>query len=209
MKTAAFRHKAPIEFGVAMMTLPGQTQCGDLHLVKLFPGGGLVAAVDGSGYGEEASGAATLAVATLDRHAQEDLIALVKRCHEELKRTRGAVLSLASFNGNQNMMTWLGVGSVEGRLQRARGHSGPSHEVLLRRAGIVGYKLPALQTTVIPVSRGDTLIFTTDGIDNRFAGDVRLGEPPRSMAQRICSRYCKGTDDALVLVVRYLGGGEP
>jgi negative regulator of sigma-B (phosphoserine phosphatase) len=208
MKTAASRHKALIEFGVAMAPLPGQTKSGDLHLVKLFPGSGLVAVVDGSGHGEEAARAATLAVATLDRHAHEGLIALVRRCHEEIKRTRGAVMSLASFNGNENIMTWLGVGSVEGQLQRARGHAGPSHEVLLRRAGIVGYKLPPLRATVIPVSRGDTLIFTTDGIDSRFAEDLRLGEP-RSIAQRICSRYYKGTDDGLVLVVRYLGSGEP
>ena len=29
--------------------------------------------------------------------------------------------------------------------------------------------------------------------------------PPKQMAQRILTRYGKGTDDALVLVARYLG----
>ena len=41
---------------------------------------------------------------------------LVRRCHEAA-RTRGAVISLASFDAS-GTMTWLGVGNVEGLLVR-------------------------------------------------------------------------------------------
>jgi hypothetical protein len=55
------------------------------------------------------------------------------------------------------------------------------------------------------VARGDTLILATDGIDQGFAGDpgIALAAPPT--AERILADHGKETDDALVLVVRYLG----
>ena len=61
-------------------------------------------------------------------------------------------------------MTWLGVGNVEGVLIRADTRATPAAESVLLRGGVVGYQLPALQASVVPVSRGDLLILATDGI---------------------------------------------
>ncbi len=194
-----------MECGISALTLPGEDESGDLHLVKPFQGGMLIAVVDGSGHGREAASAARIAVSILKEHAREGVITLVRRCHEQLKGTRGVVMSLASLNGVENTMTWLGVGNIEGLLLRRGPSLNPSQESLLMRAGVVGYRLPPLQATVTPVAPDDLLIFTTDGIRCDFAAEFAAGDEPNRIAEYISSHHGKGTDDGLVLVGRYLG----
>ena len=76
---------------------------------------------------------------------------------------------------------------------------------VLLRNGLVGYQLPALQASLVPIAPGDLLIFATDGIRVGFTQELVPTDPPQLMADHILNRFFKGTDDALVLVVRYLG----
>jgi len=196
-----------IEWGVASRALPGQPASGDLNVVKLFSGGVLVAALDGLGHGEEAATAAAVAATTLEMHAGEPVMTLVQRCHEALRATRGVAMSVASFNVSRGLITWLGVGNVEGVLLR-RSSTRPVAEVsLLLRAGVVGFQLPLLDVEVVPVSAGDTLIFATDGIHSDFARGLARNNPPQKAAEKILARHARATDDALVLVARYLRDG--
>jgi len=197
--------KGLIEWGVATQILPGQAESGDRSVVKPFSKGVLVAVVDGLGHGAEAAAAAKIAVDQLESYAHEAIISLVNRCHIELKRTRGVVMTLASFNGQDNTMTWLSVGDVEGMLLRADTQTNPQREVVMQRAGVVGYQLPSLGAMVIPVKPGDTLIFATDGIHNGFAEGLTVTASPQQIAEHILAKFNKGTDDALVLVARYVG----
>jgi len=129
----------------------------------------------------------------------------VEQCHEQLRPTRGVVLSLASIDPAHGMMTWLGVGNVQGVLKRADAKNGNPKETLLLRAGVVGSRLPPLQATVIPVAKDDTLFFVTDGISSDFVeGLFAMGNPQRA-ADRILERYRIGNDDALVLIARLVG----
>jgi hypothetical protein len=131
---------------------------------------------------------------------------MVQRCHEALKKTRGVAISLASFGFRDHTLTWLGVGNVEGVLLRADPASSPARETLMLVGGVVGYRLPMLRAMVVTVAIGDTLVFATDGIRNGWAQEVTKDDEPQHIADRIGSRYSKGTDDALVLVARYKGG---
>ena len=193
-----------IEWGVATLTLPGQTASGDRYVVKPFRGGALVAAVDGLGHGDEAAAAAKTAAAILEMYSPEPVVALLRRCHERLRMTRGVVLSLASFAAREKTMTWLGVGNIEGSLLRADPHAYPRRESLLLRGGVVGGLLPAPYASIVPVRPGDTLVFTTDGVRSDFVEGLTVGESPQRSADRILGQYAKRTDDALVLVARYV-----
>jgi len=102
-------------------------------------------------------------------------------------------------------MTWVGVGTVEGVLLRARAAVSPRRESLLLRGGVVGVHLPALFASIIPVARGDTLILATDGVRNDFAEHLVPGGPAQQLADRIVAEWGTRTDDTLVLVARYLG----
>lgn len=194
-----------VEYAVAKFVLPGQCESGDHHLVCCNQSGILIAAIDGIGHGEEAANAAKTAVSILKAGADEPVISLVERCNEGLRSTRGVVLSLASIDPEHGMMTWLGVGNVQGVLMRAGAQKGSVQEVLLLRGGVVGSQLPALQAAVLPIAKGDTLVFVTDGIRSEFVEGLSALESPQRAADKILKQHSRGNDDALVLVVRLTG----
>jgi negative regulator of sigma-B (phosphoserine phosphatase) len=113
---------------------------------------------------------------------------------------------VASFNFLDGAMAWVGVGSVQGLLLRADLQAAPPCEPIVLHGGIVGLQLPPLHTSVVAVAPGDTLLMATDGIRSGFAEGLHLAESPQRIADRILARDAKGTDDALVVVARYLGG---
>jgi serine/threonine protein phosphatase PrpC len=194
-----------IEWGVAAAAFPGQSESGDHSLVKFLPDGALVAVVDGIGHGQEAAVAAKAALGTLEAHAQEHVIPLFGHCHRALGPTRGVAMSLAAFNAEQGSMTWLGVGNVNGILLRPDLTIHVLKGSLLLRAGIVGRDLPPLKAAVLPIKRGDMLIFVTDGVRKDFEKPLLRRGKPQEVADRILAENGTGTDDALVLVARYLG----
>jgi negative regulator of sigma-B (phosphoserine phosphatase) len=194
-----------VEYGVANFALPGEGTSGDIHVLRLRLNGLLVAAIDGIGHGEEAAGAAKTAASILTDGADQPIISLVEECHRALRSTRGVVLSVASIDLTHGMMTWLGVGNVVGALARVvpRGSNFP--EMLLLRGGVIGKQLPALQAAVLPVSEGDTLFFSTDGVKGHYVETVSARENPQRAADRILQKFHTATDDALVLAVRLAG----
>jgi negative regulator of sigma-B (phosphoserine phosphatase) len=194
-----------VDYGVAKSVLPGEVESGDRHVICCKGDGVLIAAIDGIGHGDDAAIAAELAVSILKTSADEPVISMVERCHEGLRSTRGVVLSLASIDPEHGMMTWLGVGNVQGVLMRAGAQKGSVQEVLLLRGGVVGAQLPGLQAAVLPITKGDTLIFVTDGIRGEFVDGLSALESPQRAADRILNQHSRGNDDALVLVARLTG----
>ena len=205
MSTSAFNLKPCIDWGIATRAVPGQTVSGDLHLVQPFACGALVAVADGLGHGDEATTAARVAMEILRENAGQSVTSLVQRCHDALINTRGAVMTLASFNTLEGALSWLSVGNVAGLLLRADTKATPTSESVVLRGGVIGYQLPALRSSVTAVSPGDLLILASDGIRSGFEQSVIASETPQQIADRIMNGHFKGTDDALALVVRYLG----
>ena len=194
-----------VEYGVAKFVLPGQDESGDHHLVCCNRNGILVAAIDGIGHGEEAANVSKTADMLLRSSAGEPIIPLAERYHERLGATRGIVLSLAFIDPEHGMMTWLGVGNVQGVLIRSDVKKGNAQESLLLQAGVVGSRLPALQARVLPIVKGDTLFFARDGVRSDFSVTLSARENPQRAADRILVQHRSGNDDALVLVARLTG----
>ncbi len=193
-----------ISVGTAIRALPGQSICGDTYLVRETPNGVLVAAIDGLGHGPEAAEAGDAAVQALARDTGEDVVQLVKNCHERLHDTRGAVMSLALFDSVHDTMTWLGIGNVEACVVRADSRS-KDRPYVLSRGGVVGISLPTLRAETVPVSPGDALIMATDGIRSGFSRGVNVLASPQEIADELLKQFARDTDDALVVVVRWLG----
>ena len=202
-----------LEWGVATRSLAGHAESGDQYLVKPFANGVLVAVVDGLGHGDRAAEVSKTAVNTIKGYAHEPVVSLMNRCHESLRGSRGAVLSLASFS-RKGTVTWLGVGNVDGMILPAPGRH-TKHKTLLLRGGVVGYRLPTLRDQVIKLTSGDILIFITDGIRSGFVKNEvqdplskkKLDKtlPAQQLANAILAEYGRETDDAMVLVARYTG----
>jgi hypothetical protein len=155
------------------------------------------------GHGNSATAAAQTAVAVLRARPQESVIWLMKRCHEALTQTRGAVMTLASLSAIEHTITWLGVGNVEGRLLRAEPDASHPSECTLLRGGLIGLHLPALHASVVPVAPGDLLVLATDGIRAEFDRSIDVRKTPEAIADTVLQENFKGTDDGLVLVARY------
>lgn len=194
---------APVDFGIASFVQGDQTESGDLSVAHCTLDRALIAAIDGIGHGKSAAHAARVAAGVLESSADEPLALLVENCHEALRLTRGVVLSLASVDFRRNLLTWIGVGNVQGVLVRPTGADHAATDTLLLRPGVVGSQLPNLQAATLLISPGDTLAFATDGIRSDFSSDLFPYESPQRSADRILNKHCKGTDDALIFIARF------
>jgi hypothetical protein len=187
----------------ALRALIGERESGDAAVIQPFPGGLLVAAIDGLGHGAEAAEPARRAAGVLRADAGRAPDELIVRCHHALARTRGAVMTVASIDLRAGRMTWVGVGNVEGRLLRASAEAGAGRESVLLMGGVVGYQLPALRPSTVMLEHGDLVILATDGISGGFEQDIATGSVDL-IADAILGRYGKESDDALVVVGRYI-----
>jgi negative regulator of sigma-B (phosphoserine phosphatase) len=197
---------AELERGVAAAALQGEARSGDRAVFVAWDGGAMVAAIDGLGHGDDAADAAEEAANVVRDHARQAPEALLARCHEALVRTRGVVMTLAWFELGSLTLTWTGVGNVEGRLMRATAAPGVAPESALIKGGVVGYSLPSVRPTTTPLNPGDTLVLATDGISSAFASSLAAGVEAQELADRILAEHGRGTDDALVVVVRAVPG---
>jgi len=194
-----------LERGTAGLAHAGEGRSGDLAVFAPTGRGGLVAVIDGLGHGDAAADAAEAAAAVINAWSDDPPQRLLDRCHEALRRTRGAVMTLAWFDLEARTMEWTGVGNVEARFVRAGARAGGRFESPVVLGGVVGYNLPQVRLGVVPLQPGDAVVLATDGVAADFATSLSSGVAAQALAERVLERHGKGTDDALVAVVRYLG----
>lgn len=196
---------ALVEWGLAEQKGPDRVASGDGWVVVTSRERVLMAVIDGLGKGAEATVAARTAVGVLEKYRAGTVQSLMKRCHQRLMMTRGAVITLASVDAKANL-NWLGIGNIEGVVLRANAIELPGLERLHPQGGVVGYQLPVMRPRKLALRPGDYLAFATDGLDADTFKDLSREEEPRAQASRILERHYVGNDDAIVLVARYLGG---
>ncbi len=195
---------ALVDWAAAAYTLTGQTESGDRHAVKVAGSHTLIGVIDGLGHGQEAAHAAKIAAAILEQAGpDESVVTIIQQCHQSLKDTRGAAMTLLSLNGQT--LTWLGVGNVNAVLVRQSEKDAPGSEMIVLRGGVVGYQMPNLRAITVPVMPGDLLLVATDGIRSGFEQGVLFSDGVQAIADRIMAQHCLKTDDALILVARYVG----
>lgn len=183
----------------------GEATSGDVAVIAPHPDGTLVAAIDGLGHGASAAHAARVAAAIVSESQTQDLELLIQRCHNALRGTRGAAISLAFVSWSHRMITWLGVGNVEGRVLSFDPAARRPKASLPLAGGVPGHELPAMMTATVDVRPGDVLVLATDGIVAAFADSLDISGSAQAISDRIMTDHWKQTDDALVLAVRYLG----
>ena len=190
-----------IEVGIALRSL--EERSGDRAAIIRFPGGILLTAIDGLGHG---AAAADAAVSVLEQHAGRPLIELITRCHEALGSTRGAVVTIALLDERARELEWVGVGNVEGRLLRSGSLPAAGRaEAPVLFGGVVGHHLPAVRTSKVALATGDLVVFATDGVRSDFTQELGTTGAVQAIADGVLGRSGKADDDALVVVVRWLG----
>ena len=195
---------AVLERGEAGEPLAGETRSGDLAVFAPYEGGALVAAIDGLGHGAAAADAAEAAAAQFRAHVGERPERLLRHSHDALRSTRGVVATVAWFDLATGALTWTGIGNVEGRLVRADRQRGDSDDSPTLFGGVLGWSLPAVRLVRTTLAPGDCVIMATDGVAADFGSSLQPGVPAPEQARRVLASHARGSDDALVVAVRYL-----
>jgi len=194
---------AELEVGVAGLAIQGEVNSGDLAVFAPYDRGGLAAVIDGLGHGDDAAAASAIAERVIRAHASDPPAELLRRCHQELRKSHGVVLTAAWFDLEAMELAWAGVGNVEARLVRGAATYGDRHDSALVLGGVVGYNLPPVRPARTDLRPNDAVAFATDGIAADYSGSLTPGLPAQRLAERILSRHGRATDDALAAVVRY------
>lgn len=190
-----------IEWACAERSLDEAPDSGDRVFVRAAGDRALLAVIDGLGHGPPAAEAARVAETALNGQPLDRALPDVMRAvHEALVRTRGAVMTLAYIHGE--LLTWVGVGNVEGRVVRAGASWRASAEAVTLYGGVLGDRLPPVRTSTIPFGPGDTLLLATDGLARDFAAGIVTGAPLAQLTDRLLATHARGSDDALVVAAR-------
>lgn len=176
----------------------GLSVCGDSFVVEESNGAFLAAVIDGLGHGYESSVAATRAVEVVKEYAHLSVDAILRRCHEELRVTRGAAVGLLKIE-EDGRGEFCGIGNIE--VQALHGQA-PSVFCL---AGIVGHNLRASKVMPFTMKPEDIYVVMSDGVSARGNLKSCLPGPPETVAKRIVEQWGRAHDDATALV---LGFGE-
>lgn len=187
-----------LEFAGASVPYQGLSSSGDAWQAWSDEHSVVWAVVDGVGHGPSAELAATLALghisALLAEQPTAPLDELIKSCHEALRRTVGAALTLLRVRGDELEM--CGLGNVELESYPTSGSRGVPYP------GTVGYrcrKLNVFRSRLLP---GDLLRLSTDGVRSSF----RLQSPSDTLARyanQSLAEHARSTDDATLVLTRY------
>jgi len=189
-----------LELSVFSRPIPGQRYNGDAYFVKRYEDKIIFAVIDGLGHGQEAQEAAQAAVDCLENYYRRPFTEIFQLCHQRLKKTRGAAMSLCRINLKDRVMTHSGIGNVNTRVYSSQAAPAPfcingTLGVAMRMVKVDDYLLP----------EESTIIMFSDGISGRFSPDNLPGFPslkPQRLANRIMDNYARDNDDATVIVGR-------
>jgi len=190
-----------LDCGAAGAPMEGETRSGDVAVFTRTEAGGLACLIDGLGHGPEAADAAERCADVVRQNAEAPAADLLELCHKALLDSRGVVMTAAWFDLERSLLSWAGVGNVDARLVRSGPQ--PREEVALVFGGVVGYRMPKVRVATMPLGRGDLLVMITDGVESAISPALAGGGAAQTLADRIFAMHGKGTDDALVVVVRY------
>jgi hypothetical protein len=188
---------AVMRYGGFSRPFRGLTVCGDRFFAVETEGAVVAAVIDGLGHGYESSEAAERAVEVIRDHLHLSPEAMVLRCHEALRATRGAAVGVLKIEPSGSGI-FCGVGNIE--VQSLVGRA-PSVFCL---AGIVGHNLRQARSMPFQMDAGDVYCVLSDGVSAR--GDGKKGclpGPPDEVARKIVETWGRAHDDATALVLGY------
>jgi anti-sigma regulatory factor (Ser/Thr protein kinase) len=179
----------------------GQEVCGDSWGVVHSGDVTTVLVADGLGHGPEAQTASKEAVRMLILNSGLTPMALVERCHQALRSTRGAAISIARIDRATKKVTFAGVGNVAAQI-----YSGAKlAQHLVSVNGTAGHQTNRLHEFTYPWPDDGMLIVHSDGLSTSTSTESRSGlalRDPTLIAGVLYRDFSRGTDDSTVVVVQ-------
>ncbi|MFP9097883.1 SpoIIE family protein phosphatase [Flavobacterium sp. RHBU_24] len=190
-----------INFGSVQVCCPGETVCGDGYSVKKIGKGLQFFMGDGLGHGINAHEAVTEAIAAFNDCRETSPVQVLRHIHENVKKTRGLVVTIAYLDFTSQKWLLCGVGNISALL-----YTGLMAKNYTPYNGIVGHNIPrTLNDSVLDLQRYQTLIMHSDGLRTRWnLADLPgiLKYEPNMIASALYKDNARHNDDMTVFVAK-------
>jgi hypothetical protein len=157
--------------------------------------------VDGLGHGPQAAEAATAALRIFEHRYRLPPVDLMDEIHAGLRPTRGAAVAVATFDIEQGVLRFVGIGNIVASLVA----SGQSRQSLASHNGTAGHAIRRIQEFTYRVDPGATLVMHSDGLGTQWAPQAYSGvwgRDPALAAGALYRDFTRGRDDATILVAQ-------
>ncbi|WP_313816496.1 ATP-binding protein [Cupriavidus sp.] len=193
------RAGAGFDVGAVCVAAPGETVSGDGWNVAMHDNRADVVVADGLGHGPDAAEAAAVALAVFAQARGSHPGRYLELAHGALRTTRGAAVTAARADAGAQRIRYAGAGNVMARVM-----SGIDDRTLLVQNGTAGLQMRAVQEQEVEWPPHALLIVHSDGIQSRWRLDdpAVLQRDPSLVAAFVFWKFCRGRDDATVVVVR-------
>lgn len=195
-----FLHSADPTVGVISIPIRGESVCGDGWGVKTTSDRIHLMIVDGLGHGQFAAEAAREAERVLAESHHASPAAILRDCHDALKKTRGAALAIACLDKGAKTLCFAGLGNISATLASPQGSRG-----LASHNGTLGHQMHKVQEFSLPWNEDSVLIMHSDGLSNRWDLEEFTGiwrRHPSIIASLLYRDFARERDDATVLVAK-------
>ena len=195
---------ATVQVGSAARAFNHDSHCGDQCAYWRRGTQTTLCIVDGLGHGRHAEDAAKAAVRYVSSHLSTPLMDVFSGCDAALRATRGVAMGIVVIDETAGTLTHAGINNTRAMI------AGPRTVRLSNNYGIVGGGYKKLVPETVAVTPGDVVVLFSDGIPESIdltPYDVMRAEAP-ALARAILESEALDTDDAVVLVARYLGPGR-
>ncbi len=180
---------------------PKELVCGDGFVVKTNKTNTQIFFGDGLGHGANAEAAVKAAARSFMETKEEEPVEILRQMHDAVRRTRGLVATVASYNNKNNEWKLCGVGNILTRM-----YSGIQYKNYMSYNGTLGLNIPtSMKDSVIQAEKNQHLTMCSDGIRtrwdlNRYPSIYKYDS--KILAACIYKDYSRRTDDASVLIAK-------
>jgi hypothetical protein len=180
---------------------PGQEVSGDSWAAVQHGEDLMVLVADGLGHGMEAHLASSEAVRILRQNPDLEPKALLERCHQALRSTRGAAVAVARIDYGRQKVAFAGVGNISGRI-----YSGCQlRQNAVSVNGTAGHQTERMQEFYYPWPADGLLQLHSDGLATGASLEHYPGlalRDPTLIASVLYRDFARGRDDATVVIVK-------
>lgn len=179
---------------------PGERLCGDAWTFHHTQDRTKILLVDGLGHGWEAAEAAQEAIASFRKNAELAPGEILRSMHDALKKTRGAVASIAEIRTKERTLTYAGVGNISAVVL-----SGGASRSLVSHNGTLGVATSRVQEFCAEWPADAVLVLHSDGLHSRWDLSAYAGlmvRHPAVIGGALLRDFRRQRDDASVVVVK-------
>jgi serine phosphatase RsbU (regulator of sigma subunit) len=185
---------------------PGEQVSGDVYGVVQQSDAAVCLLADGLGHGQAAADAGVKARSVFASRAFDSPRQVLEAAHVEMRGTRGAAIAIARVDLVRGSLKFAGVGNISGTLLAAGASQG-----LCSHNGTLGVEARKFQEFDYPWAADTVLVLHSDGLQSRWKLQDYPGlvhRHPAVSAGILYRDYCRGRDDATVIVAKLRNGQE-